>query len=124
MPIKTQPLNDDGTPRTNGDGSLRPHYDFHDHQGMQDPDVAKHSHVLIKTPDGMDGTVTASDGTVYSIADHYIAVPVVHVDEVLIAIHKSAQALGLTNDEPPAIGPLQAARNAFIAAGWTPPADA
>jgi len=106
----------------NPDGSDHFTYDFSDHPGMQDDDVTKHTHVLIITPDGINGTVSTADGTTYDLSDKWIAVATEHADEVAANIHTTALALGYTADQVPSVGPIQAARDAFLAAGWTPSA--
>lgn len=98
-------------------------YDLSDHPGMQDPDVTKHTHVIHKTPVGFAGTVTLEDGTTYDLSDDYIDVPIEHSDEVELKAHAVALATGLTTDVLPEKGAIQTARDAFIAAGWTPPTE-
>ena len=109
---------------TNPDGS--PHYvvDLSDHPGMQGEDITQHTHLIVMTPDTFNGAVTTADGTTYSVAPKYIAVPVEHIDEVVGLIHGVGQTLGLVDTPPPAVGPVQAARDAFVSAGWTPPTSA
>lgn len=98
---------------TNPDGSPHYVYDFSGHPGMQGEDITQHTHLLVITPDAFNGNVTTSDGTQYSVAPKFIAVPIEHVDEVAGLIHGVGQALGLVDTPPPAVGPVQAAYNAF-----------
>ena len=98
---------------TNPDGSAHYVIDLHDHPGMQGEDITQHTHLIVMTPDTFSGAVTTSDGTTYSMAPKYIAVPVEHADEVVALIHGVGQTLGLVDSPPPAIGPVQAAYNAF-----------
>ena len=110
MPSKTL----DGT---NPDGTPHFHVDLSDHPGMQDPDVTKHTHLIVMTPVPLNGEVSVTDGTQYDLSETWQAVPLEHVDELAILIHEATRAAGFTTDPAPTVGPLQAARDAFVAAG-------
>jgi hypothetical protein len=107
---------------TTPDGLDQFNYDFSDHPGMQDPDITKHTHVLVKTPIPLNGSVTLDSGNAYDLSEDWLAVPVEDIDALAIKVHTVAKAAGLTPDPVPTVGPVQQARDAFIAAGWQPPA--
>lgn len=103
------------------EGLDRFQYDFSDHPGMQGTDVTQHTHVLVKTPEPLNGSVTVPSGNSYDLSEHWLAVPVTDVDDLVIQVHTVAKSAGLTPDPVPTVGPIAEARAAFVAAGWQPP---
>ena len=109
---------------TTAEGLDRFEYDFSDHPGMQGEDVTAHTHVLVKTPEPLNGSVTVASGNSYDLSEDWLAVPIEDVDDLVIQVHAVAKAAALTPEPVPTVGPIAEARAAFVAAGWQPPTGA
>jgi hypothetical protein len=112
------------------DGTEQWHYDFAAHPGFRNAegepelDVTKHTHVMVKTPMPLNGTITVN-GHDYDLSEHYLAVPIEDVDHLAIATHEACRTTGFTTDPTPTTGPLAAAKAAWDAAvAGAPPATA